>query len=268
MKPSRDVSRLVEIMAALRDPDTGCPWDLEQDFTSIAPYTIEEAYEVADAIERDAMEDLRDELGDLLFQSVYHARLAEERGAFSFGDVVEAITGKMIRRHPHVFGEPVATRGFWERSKAEERRAKATEAMDAGSSILDDVAIALPGLTRAVKLQKRAANVGFDWPDASHVIDKITEETAEIATELRLADADRLEDEIGDLLFVVANLARHLDIDPEAAIRRANAKFVRRFQHIEQSLRGRGVALETAGLETMEELWDEAKAAGKAGAKA
>ncbi|MGD9740211.1 MAG: nucleoside triphosphate pyrophosphohydrolase [Bauldia sp.] len=263
MKPSRDVSRLVEIMAALRHPETGCPWDLEQDFASIAPYTIEEAYEVADAIERDAMDDLRDELGDLLFQSVYHARLAEERGAFAFGDVVEAITTKMIRRHPHVFGEAVATRGFWERSKAEERKARAAETGEA-AGILDDVAVALPGLTRAVKLQKRAATVGFDWPDASHVIDKIREETQEIEAEIAGGEADRLEDEIGDLLFVVANLARHLHVDPEAAIRRANAKFVRRFRHIERSLKDDGVPLETAGLEAMEELWDEAKAAEKA----
>jgi len=262
MKPSRDIGRLIEIMAALRHPVTGCPWDLEQTFATIAPYTIEEAYEVADAIERRDMDALRGELGDLLFQSVYHARLAEETGAFAFGDVVEAITTKMIRRHPHVFGDAVATRGFWERSKAEERKARAAAAGEP-VGLLDDVPVTLPGLARAVKLQKRAATVGFDWTDPETVLDKVREETAEIATEIVASpvDADRVEDEIGDLLFAVANLARHLEVDPDAALRRTNAKFERRFRHIERRLAEQGQPIATAGLEAMEALWIEAKGA-------
>ncbi|MCW5718618.1 MAG: nucleoside triphosphate pyrophosphohydrolase [Bauldia sp.] len=260
MKPSRDIARLIEIMAALRDPVTGCPWDLEQSFASIAPYTIEEAYEVADAIERDDMAALRDELGDLLFQSVYHARLAEEAGAFAFGDVVEAITAKMIRRHPHVFGDAVATRGFWERAKAAERQDKATATGEV-PGLLDDVPVALPGLARAVKLQKRAATVGFDWSEPETVLAKVREETNEIAVEIahNSADTDRIEDEIGDLLFAVANLARHLKVDPDAALRRTNAKFERRFRHIERRLSERGIPMAEAGLDVMEALWVEAK---------
>ncbi|MGV8838745.1 MAG: nucleoside triphosphate pyrophosphohydrolase [Bauldia sp.] len=266
MKPSRDVARLIEIMAALRHPVSGCPWDLEQSFATIAPYTIEEAYEVADAIERHDMDALRDELGDLLFQSVYHARLAEEAGAFAFGDVVEAITKKMIRRHPHVFGDAVATRGFWERSKAEERKAKAV-AGGSSPGLLDDVPVTLPGLARAMKLQKRAATVGFDWSETATVLDKVREETAEIGTEIAASpvDADRVEDEIGDLLFAVANLARHLKVDPDAALRRTNAKFERRFRHIERRLAEQGKPLAEAGLEAMEALWVEAKEAERGG---
>lgn len=260
MKPSRDIGRLLEIMAALRDPETGCPWDLEQHFASIAPYTIEEAYEVADAIARGSMDDLRDELGDLLLQSVYHARLAEEAGAFSFGDVVESITSKMIRRHPHVFGDTVATRGFWERAKAEERHEKAA-ANGETPGLLGDVAIGLPALTRAVKLQKRAATVGFDWKSAGPVVAKIREELEEVEAELaaETPDTGAVEDEIGDLLFAVANLARHLGVDPESAARRTNAKFERRFQAIERHFANAGQPLETVSLAEMEAIWDAAK---------
>jgi ATP diphosphatase len=266
MKPSRDIARLIEIMASLRHPVTGCPWDLEQSFGTIAPYTIEEAYEVADAIERGDMDALRDELGDLLFQSVYHARLAEEAGAFAFGDVVEAITTKMIRRHPHVFGDAVAARGFWERSKAEERREKAAASGEA-PGLLDDVPVTLPGLARAVKLQKRAATVGFDWSEPETVLAKVREETAEIEAEMVRdpADTGRIEGEIGDLLFAVANLARHLRVDPDAALRRTNAKFERRFRHIERRLSEQGVPLAGAGLDAMETLWVEAKEAERSG---
>jgi ATP diphosphatase len=269
MKPSRDIARLIEIMAALRHPVTGCPWDLEQSFGTIAPYTIEEAYEVADAIERGDMEALRDELGDLLFQSVYHARLAEEAGAFAFGDVVEAITTKMIRRHPHVFGDAVATRGFWERSKAEERKEKAA-ASGGAPGLLDDVPVALPGLARAVKLQKRAATVGFDWSEPATVLAKVREETEEIAAEIARDpdDVSRVEDELGDLLFAVANLARHLKVDPDAALRRTNAKFERRFRHIERRLAAQGKPLAEAGLDAMEALWVEAKEAERGGGAA
>ncbi|MGX1196478.1 nucleoside triphosphate pyrophosphohydrolase [Parvibaculum sp. MBR-TMA-1.3b-4.2] len=260
-----DLSRidaLLAIMARLRDPDGGCPWDLEQDFSTIAPYTIEEAYEVADAIEQGDMAELRDELGDLLFQVAFHARMAEEQDAFAFGDVVQAICEKMIRRHPHVFGdeeqrEAGAVKGRWEEIKAQEKAAKPKKT----ESILDDVPLSLPGLTRAVKLQNRAARVGFDWPDTSLVIDKLNEEMLELSTEVaKGGDADRLEDEMGDLLFVYANLARHLKVDPEKALRRANAKFRRRFGRIEEKLAAQGRKPEDSNLEEMDALWDEAKA--------
>ena len=277
MKPSRDISRLIEIMAALRTPQTGCPWDLEQDFRTIAPYTIEEAYEVADAIERNDMDDLRLELGDLLLQSVYHARMAEEEGHFDFGDVVEGITAKMIRRHPHVFGDERGdqysasgmAKGTWERIKAEEKAETAARRQQMGlapktkgESLLDDVPAALPGLTQAVKLQQKASKVGFDWNDPKAVIAKLREETGELEAELASAtpDLSAVEEELGDLLFVLANLARHLDIDPEAALRRTNAKFRRRFAYIEKNIEQRsGKPLPQANLDEMEALWQEAK---------
>ena len=318
MMPSRDIARLIAIMAALRTPVSGCPWDLEQSFATIAPYTIEEAYEVADAIARGDMADLREELGDLLLQVVYHARLAEETGAFAFGDVVEGITAKMIRRHPHVFGDAEArtvgvAKGFWERIKAEEKAAKAAAraAMGGagsgllgaeGPSVLADVPVALPALTRAVKLQERAARVGFDWPSLGPVLDKMREELAELEAVVHAADpggsaaaaaappvaatgdaavgsgaatkraegggagaagdaARRLiEEELGDLLFVMANVARHLAIDPEAALNGANQKFRRRFAHIEARLAEGGRSPAQSDLAEMDRLWDEAKA--------
>ena len=251
------IEELLDLMAALRTPVTGCPWDLEQDFRTIAPYTIEEAYEVADAIERGDLGELKEELGDLLFQTVFHARMAEERGAFDFEDVARAITEKMRVRHPHVFADAGArdaeeqTR-HWETQKAEERASKGK------AGLLDDVPVALPGLTRAVKLQKRAARIGFDWKNPRDVLDKIAEETAELVEAIDSRDADRIEDEFGDLLFVIANLSRHLKVDPEAALRRANEKFSRRFRHIERRLKADG-RLGAASLEEMEELWIEAK---------
>ncbi len=269
MKPSQDIARLIEVMAALRDPVSGCPWDLRQTFASIAPYTIEEAYEVADAIARGDLDDLRDELGDLLLQVAYHARMAEEAGAFGFGDVVEAITAKMIRRHPHVFGDAAAravgiTDTIWDGIKAEEKQARAASRGDVtnGAGLLADVPAALPGLARAVKLQRKAGTVGFDWNDPRAVIAKLREELSEVEQELGpAADADRVEDEIGDVLFAVANLARHLKIDPDAALRRANRKFERRFAYIERRLADAGRAPADASLAEMEALWQEAKVA-------
>ena len=245
MVPSREIERLIEIMAALRRPGSGCPWDLEQTFRTIAPYTIEEAYEVADAIERGDLDDLRDELGDLLLQVVFHARMAEEAGAFAFGDVVEAITAKLIRRHPHVFGEardlsPDEVKGVWDAIKAAERSARARASRDVTAvrpGLLDGIAQALPALTRAEKLTRKAATVGFDWPETAQVVDKIHEEIAEVADAVAGGEPERIEDEIGDLLFAAANLARHLKVDAEAALRRANAKFERRFQAIEREPR-------------------------------
>lgn len=263
---SGNISRLIEIMAALRTPGSGCPWDLEQDFRSIAPYAVEEAYEVADAIERGDLEDLKDELGDLLLQVVFHARMAQELGAFGFSDVVAAICEKLIRRHPHVFSAPDALTAArvtaqWEEIKAAEKAAKATRENPAPASLLDGVPLALPALTRAVKLQRKASKVGFDWNNAAHVLDKIREETEEVAAELAdpLANQKALEEEIGDLLFVVANLARHASVDPEQALRGANAKFERRFHHIERRLSEQGVTPEAASLDDMEALWTEAK---------
>ena len=259
---------LLAVMARLRDPVSGCPWDAKQSFATIAPYTIEEAYEVAEAIAREDVGGLEDELGDLLLQVVYHAQMAAEQSLFGFADVVDAITRKMIRRHPHVFADPklrdaFVSSGVWERIKAEEmaERGGATPA-----SRLDDVPLALPSLTRAVKLQKRAAQVGFDWPSLAPVLAKAEEEMAELkeAIESHGDDSERtkrVKEEFGDLLFVMANLGRHLKVDPEAALRDANAKFVRRFRSIEAALNRDGRACEDATLEEMDQLWDEAKAA-------
>ncbi|WP_020178548.1 nucleoside triphosphate pyrophosphohydrolase [Methylopila sp. M107] len=272
MTPSRDIFRLIEIMAALRTPVTGCPWDLEQSFETIAPYTIEEAYEVADAIQRADMLDLRDELGDLLLQVVYHARLAEERGAFAFGDVVQAVTAKMVRRHPHVFGDArglgtEAVNAQWDRIKAEEKAARAAErgaVEERPASLMDAAPIALPGLTRAVKLQKQAATVGFDWDDIALVVGKIHEEAEEVAEAVESGDRDAIEDEIGDLFCAVANLARHAGIDPEAAVRRSNAKFERRFRAIEAALAAQGRTPTDSDLTEMDALWNAAKAVERA----
>jgi ATP diphosphatase len=270
MTPSRDISRLIEIMAQLRTPVTGCPWDLEQSFATIAPYTIEEAYEVADAIARGDFEDLRDELGDLLLQVVYHARMAEEQNTFAFGDVVEAITRKMIRRHPHVFADKdgniaaASVKSAWERIKAEEKAGRAARRpqhqADEHSSLLSSVKAGLPALTRALELQREASTVGFDWNDPRAVLNKIREEADEIEAALDRKDAQELAEETGDLLFAVVNLARHAQADPEMALRRANAKFERRFAHIERALAKQGRSLEEATLDEMDELWNEAKA--------
>lgn len=270
MKPARDISRLIEIMAALRQPVTGCPWDIEQDFASIAPYTIEEAHEVADAIRRGDLVDLCDELGDLLLQVVYHARMAEEQGAFAFPDVVEAITRKLIRRHPHVFGDgtardPAAVKAVWDEIKAEEkaerraRRAALGLPDDQRRGLLGGVKTALPPFPRAIALQAKASTVGFDWNDARLVLDKIEEEVAELRAALAGAEAEAIEDEMGDTLFAIANLARHLAIDPEKAIARANAKFERRFGAIEAALAAEGRSLGDASLNEMEALWIAAK---------
>ena len=265
MQPSRDLSRLIEIMARLRDPVSGCPWDLEQDFSTIRHYTIEEAYEVADAIEREDFDDLRKELGDLLLQPIYHAQLASERGLFDIGDVILAITEKLIRRHPHVFGEDAASsagvaKGRWDRIKAEERAERAQNRGGAEPSILDDVPNALPALVRAEKLAKRAATVGFDWPSTEAVVAKVHEELDEVAG---AGSPGERHEEIGDLLFAVANLARHHGVDPEAALRDANLKFSRRFAHLESRAGEDGVALEEAGLERLESYWEEVRAADK-----
>jgi nucleoside triphosphate diphosphatase len=260
------MQRLLEVMARLRDPDGGCPWDLEQDFSTIAPYTIEEAYEVADAIARGDLAHLKDELGDLLLQVVYHAQMAKEAGLFDFEEVAAAIADKMTRRHPHVFGTAEvdgarAQSRAWEAVKARERASKA-EAAEGSHGVLDDVPLALPALVRAAKLQRRAARVGFDWPEAAQVLDKIDEEIAELRTELQAqANQDRLSDEVGDLLFAMVNLARHLEVDGETALRQANAKFERRFGVIEEALRARGRRVDDASLDEMEALWQQAKAA-------
>jgi ATP diphosphatase len=270
MTPSRDIARLIEIMAALRTPGSGCPWDLEQSFASIAPYTIEEAYEVADAIMRGDLDDLRDELGDLLLQVVFHARMAQEQGAFDFGDVVQALTEKLIRRHPHVFGEargltPKAVEGLWERIKAQERARKPqARGREGATTALAGVPVALPALTRALKLQAKAGKVGFDWNDPLAVLAKIREEADEIEAELAAGQRTAAAGEVGDLLFAVVNLARHLDADPEATLRAANRKFEQRFAAIERALADRGKTPQAATLEEMEELWNEAKAAERA----
>ena len=262
MRPSRNVDRLIEIMTALRDPDDGCPWDIAQTFASIAPYTIEEAYEVADAIDRQDYNDLRDELGDMLLQVVYHSQLAEESGHFAFGDVVEAITAKMIRRHPHVFGDGQTETSdtSWDDIKAEERRQKSE---NDPPGIVDDIAIALPGLRRAQKLQQRAAAVGFDWPGWEQVFAKVKEETQELEAEISGAvrDKNRIEDELGDLLFSIANLARHLRVHPEEAMQRANRKFVRRIKAVEENLANAGSSMKSASLPEMEKAWQSAKRA-------
>ncbi|MGY3490279.1 ATP diphosphatase [Bradyrhizobium sp. USDA 4011] len=268
MTPSRDISRLIEIMAALRTPVTGCPWDLEQNFETIAPYTIEEAYEVADAIARGDFEDLREELGDLLLQVVYHARMAEEQNAFAFGDVVEAITRKMIRRHPHVFADkdgniqPAGVKSAWERIKAEEkaeRAARRPPEETAHASLLASVKAGLPALTRAMELQRKASTVGFDWNDPRAVLAKIREEADEIEAALDRNDRAEIAEETGDLMFALVNLARHVDADPETALRATNAKFERRFAYIEKALAAKGRSLEGATLEEMDALWNEAK---------
>ena len=276
MKPAcKTLDDLLAVMAALRAPGTGCPWDLAQTFSTIAPYTIEEAYEVADAIARSQMHDLKDELGDLLLQVVYHARLAEEAKHFTFADVTDAITRKMIRRHPHVFGSPLeraagAAPGFWDRIKAEERTARTVYtskqngvSAHASPSLLEDVPIGMPGLTRAIKLQNKAAGVGFDWPDIGPVFAKLAEEVAELQEAVSTSDHAKIEGELGDLLFVIANLARHLKIDPEAALRTTNQKFTERFAFIERALAASARTPAQSDLAEMDRLWDAAKAAEK-----
>ncbi len=245
--------RLLDIMAALRDPQTGCPWDREQDFASIAPYTVEEAYEVADAIQRRDYAALPDELGDLLLQVVYHARLAEEAGLFSFADVARLICDKMIRRHPHVFGDAVLGERSWEDGKERERRQRSE------SGALAGIPVGLPALSRAAKLSARAARVGFEWPDVGGALDKIEEEVAELRLELPVGDTARLADELGDVLFTVANVARKLGLDAEACLHRANAKFVRRFEAMERRIEQDGSSLPESGLERMEAVWQQIK---------
>ncbi|TLP64476.1 nucleoside triphosphate pyrophosphohydrolase [Parasedimentitalea maritima] len=254
------IERLIEIMRRLRDPKTGCPWDIEQDFDTIAPYTIEEAYEVADAIERKDWPELEGELGDLLLQSIYHTQMGEEAGHFSFQSVVRNISDKMVARHPHVFGTESRDKSAeqqtrdWEAIKATERAGKAQQ------GTLDGVAVGLPALLRAYKLQKRAARVGFDWPSAQNVLDKISEESAELVEARDELTQDAVEEEFGDLMFVMANLGRHLGVEPEAALRRANAKFTRRFEGVETRLSEIGKSPADSNLEEMDALWDAVKA--------
>lgn len=269
MKPGRDINSLLKIMAALRTPVTGCSWDLEQSFETIAPYTIEEAYEVADAIQRGDLIDLRDELGDVLLQVVFQARIAEEAGHFAFADVVEAINAKMIRRHPHVFGErkdwtPAEVKASWKRIKTEEKAERAVERLAAGNApehqgLLNDISPAMPPLARAVKLQARAGTVGFDWNDPKAVLAKMREEIDEIEAALETGQHAVIQDEIGDTLFAIANLARHMSIDPDTALSGTNAKFMRRFAFIEQALAAKGRNLSESSLDEMDELWNEAK---------
>lgn len=258
----KQMEKLLDIMARLRDPQSGCPWDIEQDFRSIAPYTIEEAYEVADAIERNDMAELPGELGDLLLQVVFHSQMAKEQGLFDFETVAASINEKMIRRHPHVFSEQEfesveAIHANWEAEKLKERQAKGAQ----DESILDSVTVGLPALKRAAKLQKKAAKVGFDWPEPEPILDKIREELEEVEEELAQPQRDHkaLEGEIGDLLFAVVNLARHYKVDPEQALRTSNQKFCTRFAYIEQQLAKQGLSAEQASLERMDELWEEAK---------
>ncbi|MGV0817796.1 nucleoside triphosphate pyrophosphohydrolase [Martelella sp. AMO21009] len=271
MEASRDITRLLEIMAALRTPETGCPWDLKQDFDSIKPYTIEEAYEVADAIERKDFDDLCDELGDLLLQVVFHARMAEEKGLFSFGDVVHAITAKMIRRHPHVFAvnaadTPEAVKIQWdeikrqEKAERAERRAKSGITEDFKAGHLGGVQRSFPALTEALKLQEHAARVGFDWSEPEPILAKFEEEIGELREAFQTGDKSRISDELGDLIFAAVNLARHTKTDPEQALRGTNTKFRRRFNHIEETLNASGETLDEATLERMEALWQDAKA--------
>jgi len=276
MKPSRDIARLIEIMAALRTPGSGCPWDLEQNFATIAPYTIEEAYEVADAISRGDLDDLKDELGDLLLQVVFHARMAQEQNAFTFDDVVQAITEKLVRRHPHVFGDAggpstAEVNVQWDAIKAAERAAKAArpttgdaparaDQVPGREGALAGVPAGLPALTRALKLQQKAGKVGFDWNDPRAVLAKIREEADEIEVELASGRRDRTQAEIGDLMFAVVNLARHLDVDTETALRATNLKFERRFASIEHALAAQSKTPQDATLDEMDALWNEAKA--------
>ena len=261
MTQPRPIDRLIQIMERLRDPDGGCPWDVAQTFATIAPYTIEEAYEVADAIERGDLDDLKGELGDLLFQVVFHARMAEEAGLFAFDDVANVMADKLERRHPHVFGDEaakpdaVSQKARWEDIKAGERVARAQH------GVLDDVPVGLPALARAAKLTKRAGRVGFDWPSTDEVFDKLHEEVAELRAEIAAGDLDKAREEMGDLLFVVANLARKLEVEPEDALRGANAKFIRRFAFIEAELAKDGRAPEQSDLAEMDALWNAAKAA-------
>jgi ATP diphosphatase len=262
-----DIARLLQIMAVLRTPGSGCPWDLQQNFSSIAPYTVEEAYEVADAIERGNLTDLRDELGDLLLQVIFHARMAEEQGAFDFGDVVGSLTAKLLRRHPHVFGNraDVTTQGveqLWEQIKADERSQR-NNGSEHEDGILAGVPVALPALTRAGKLQAKASKVGFDWNDPLLVLAKIREEVDEIESELTRGDSAAAALEIGDLLFAVVNLARHLRADPEAVLRACNVKFERRFRAVEKRLAARGKRPDEASLNEMDALWNEVKATEK-----
>ncbi len=271
MADSRDIARLIEIMAALRAPETGCPWDIEQTFETIIPYTLEEAYEVADAVARNDKDDLCEELGDLLLQVVFHARMAEEAGHFAFEDVVEAINQKMVRRHPHVFGDardlsPEAVKGLWEQIKTQEKKERAVRRTAAGllpkaeeKGLLSSVPLPFPALTRALKLQEKAGSVGFDWQDAGAVLAKIREETDEVAEAFDVGGIEAIRDEIGDLLFAVVNLARHAGVNPETALRGTNDKFVRRFSHIENSLNSKGRSPAEAHLDEMEALWEEAK---------
>ncbi|MFH1797634.1 MAG: nucleoside triphosphate pyrophosphohydrolase [Pseudomonadota bacterium] len=271
MQPSNDIARLLEIMTALRTPGTGCPWDLEQNFATIAPYTIEEAYEVSDAIARNDMTDLRDELGDLLLQVVFHSRMAQEAGEFEFGDVVTAITSKMIRRHPHVFGDADAraagsAKGQWDRIKAEEkvekraaRIARGQDPEDHGKGFLDGIPVALPALTRALKLQQKAATVGFDWGEAAPILDKIEEEIGELRAAMASNRLAEIADEFGDVIFAIVNLGRHMGVDPEAALAGTNEKFRSRFHYVEKALSQANSDLKDASLEEMEDLWQEAK---------
>ena len=270
MEASTDINRLLEIMAALRQPETGCPWDIVQTFETIKPYTIEEAYEVADAIERKDPDDLCEELGDLLLQVVFHARIAEEQGLFSFGDVVEAISRKMIRRHPHVFARsdadtPEAVKAQWDKIKQAEkaergaRRAARGSAADPDTGYLGSVQRSFPALTEALKLQERAAKVGFDWSEAAPILDKIEEEIGELREALSENRPDKVKDELGDLIFALVNIGRHVGAEPEQALRGTNTKFRNRFSHIEISLHTSGETLEAASLERMEELWQAAK---------
>lgn len=272
MKPARDIQRLIEIMAALRTPGSGCPWDLEQNFATIAPYTLEEAYEVTDAIERNDLPDLREELGDLLLQVVFHARMAEEQGAFDFGAVVQGITEKLIRRHPHVFGDtrnlsPEQVKGLWDQIKAQEKAERKAERAARGvveqAGALAGVPLSMTALTRALKLQDKAGKVGFDWNDPMAVLAKIREEADEIEDEIESGDRDLAAAEVGDLLFAAVNLARHLGVDPEAALRGTNAKFERRFGSIERALAADGRKPQDATLAEMDALWEAAKASEK-----
>ena len=269
MKPARDIARLIEIMGALRTPGSGCPWDLEQNFATIAPYTLEEAYEVADAIARGDLDDLREELGDLLLQVVFHARMAQEQGKFDFGDVVQAITEKLIRRHPHVFGHirgatTEQVNAQWERIKAEEKAERSARGQTSeGQGALAGVPVALPALTRAVKLQTKASQVGFDSNDPMAVLAKIREEANEIEAEIAGGQTERAAGQVGDLMFAVVNLARHLNVDPEDAVRATNRKFERRFGSIERALKAQGKAPQDFTLAEMDALWDAAKVAEK-----